>query len=158
KFAAAIKKNGKVVLAAEYKILPGPDITLTGPADEFEDGNAGMGFVQLEPDQDFMVRRALHVPLVKDKGVYIGDSYSSVSWELARVIGLPFATNLQSRFDERWLNYYGVHLPNVSFENALTTNGICPAGFFSNKVVFVGSNIKSMYSGQRKDELRTPYT
>jgi hypothetical protein len=64
------------------------------------------------------------------------------------------------RFVDRWINYYGPPgtIPNVSFQLALETNGFCPAGFFSNKVVVVGSSLKTLAANQRKDELRTPYT
>ena len=45
-----------------------------------------------------------------------------------------------------------------AFYLALATNDYCPAGFFSNKVVFVGGAVKTHFSGERKDEYRTPYT
>jgi adenylate cyclase len=48
-------------------------------------------------------------------------------------------------------------LPNISFAHALDTNG-CPLGTFADKIVLVGANVRIKYSGERKDELRTPFT
>ncbi len=66
RFAQAIKANGKVVLGAEYRLLPGGEMTIIRATDSFYDGEAAFGFVQLEPDQDFVVRQHLHVPRDKE--------------------------------------------------------------------------------------------
>jgi adenylate cyclase len=155
RFANAIKANGKVVLGADYMPAPGGGMTFIRAMPAFRDVAAAWGMVQVLSDQDFVVRQHFHVPQNKDD-----DPYSSLTWELARVAGAKVAQDPQERYRERWLNYYGPLgiIPNVSFELALETNSFCPAGFFSNKVVIVGQNLKTFASGVRKDEFRTPYT
>ena len=155
RFARAIKANGKVVLGAEYDVTAEGNPTLYRPYDLFYDGAATMGFVQVTPDTDFEVRRHLHVPPLKE-----ADSYSSFTWETANLVGAPVAKDPNQRFAERWVNYYGPPgaIPHVSFHRAMVTNDFCPAGFFSNKVVFVGSSLKTDYSGRHKDEYYTPYS
>jgi len=155
RFARAIKANGKVILGADYTEDQYLSHTFIRAIDPFFDAAAGWGMVQVLQDPDFFVRRHLHVPPNKDD-----DIYSSMTWELAKLVGSPYAQDPQERYRERWMNYYGPpgSLPNVSFKYALETNDFCPAGFFSNKVVMVGAYLKTYASGQRKDEVRTPYT
>lgn len=151
-FAKAIKRNGKVVLGAEFMI----DSVTGGPTFSraydplFDAAACPLGIVQVYADQDFMVRRHLHVPPSTEE-----IEQSSLSWETARIIGVPITKNPDERFKERWVNYYGPPetIPWISFHTALTA----PAGYFSNKVVFVGAFLKTYYSGQRKDEYITPY-
>jgi adenylate cyclase len=154
-FARAIKDQGQVILGADYQPGPGGEMSVYRALPEFSDAAAGWGFVQLEPDQDFMVRKSFHVPTNPDD-----DLYSSLSWQLAREAGAPCAQNPDERNTARWVNYYGPPgtIPYLSFITALETNGYCPAGFFSNKVVVVGSSLKTLAANERKDELRTPYT
>ena len=156
RFARAIKANGKVVLGADYTFTADGSPTLIRAIDPFYDAAAGaMGFVQVTPDQDSMVRRHLHVPPEPE-----ADSYSSFTWEAANLVGATFTKDPKERFTERWVNYYGPPgtIPHVSFHRAMAANDFCPAGFFSNKVVFIGSSLKTEYSGRHKDEYRTPYT
>lgn len=154
-FTRALKANGKVVLGAEYTPTP-EGSTLIRAIDPFYDAAASaVGFVQVLPDQDFIVRHHLHVP--PDKA---DDTFSSFTWEAASMLGAPVTSDPMNRFTERWLNYYGPPgaIPSVSIHRAIATNDFVPAGYFSNKVVFVGGAVKSMFSGERKDEYRTPYT
>jgi adenylate cyclase len=156
RLAQAMKANGKVVLAADFQpTADGMGMSLHRALETFTDTGAASGMAQLAQDQDVMVRRHLHTPAEAGN-----ENISSLSWELARVAGARVAQDPRQRYGERWINYYGPrdHLPNVSFVMALETNGYCPAGVFSGKVVVVGANVKSFYSGVRKDELRTPYT
>jgi adenylate cyclase len=156
RFAQAIKANGRVVLAGDYEPAAGGGWTLIRGVPAFYDAAAGCGMTQMTPDQDFVVRRHFHVPEDRDY-----DLYSSLSWELARVSGAKIAQEPQQRYAERWINYYGPPgtIPNISFQLALQTNDlICPVGFFSNKIVLVGSSLKTLSANERKDELRTPYT
>jgi adenylate cyclase len=155
RFARAIKANGKVILGAEYGITADGNPTLYPPYDLFAEVAAGIGFVELPPDDDFMVRRHLHVPPDKSEA----DSYSSFTWQLAALVGAPVTKDPQERFRERWMNYYGPPrtIPFVSFHSALDTNKV-PFGAFSNKVVFVGSSLTTEYSGVHKDEYYTPYS
>ena len=158
RFARAIKANGRVVMAAEYTFTPEGNPTLIPPYAPFAEGAAALGFVQLLSSQDFLVRRHLHVP-----GEKSADSYSSLTWEAANLVGAAVAKNPDARATERWFNYYGPTgpggvIPTVSFQRAIETNELCPSGFFSNKVVFIGGALASQFSGERKDEYRTPYT
>ncbi|MGC8743706.1 MAG: CHASE2 domain-containing protein [Verrucomicrobiia bacterium] len=151
-FANAIKRNGKVVLGAEFmvdSVSGGP--TFSRAYDPLYDAAAcPLGIVQVYADQDFMVRRHLHVPPSSEEV-----DQSSLSWETAKIAGVAIATNLNERYKERWVNYYGPPetIPWISFHLALNA----PRGYFSNKVVFIGAFLKTYYSGQRKDEYITPY-
>ena len=48
-------------------------------------------------------------------------------------------------------------IPSVSYFQAMDPHAL-PAGFFSNKVVCVGARLLTVFSGQRKDEYRTPHS
>jgi adenylate cyclase len=154
RFARAIQANGHVVLGAEYGLTADNQPTIYPPYDPFFNAAAAVGFVEVDPDDDFIVRRHFHVPL--DKGA---DSYSSFTWEAAKLVGAPVTKDPGARYAERWLNYYGPPstIPGVSYYRALDTNAI-PIGAFSNEVVFVGSSLKTEYSGQVKDQYFTPYS
>jgi adenylate cyclase len=155
RFARAIKAQGHVILAADYLPGPGGAMSIYRAFPELSDAAAGWGMDQVVPDQDFIVRKHFHVPTSTDD-----DLYSSLSWQLAREAGAPCTKNPDQRYVQRWVNYYGPPgiIPNLSFITALETNGFCPAGFFSNKVVVVGSSLETQAANERKDELRTPYT
>lgn len=155
RFTRAIRSAGNVLLGAEYTLTADGSPTIIRAIDEFLDPAADWGFVQLKTDQDFVVRRHLHVPPHPD-----AENFSSLSWQTAHWLGQPVTRQPENRGVERWMNYYGPPgtIPAVSFYRALAVNESCPAGYFSNKVVFVGGNVKTHFSGERKDEYRTPYT
>jgi len=161
-FARAIKANGKVILGADFTYTAEGLPTVIRPADMFIDMAADWGIAQLRAEQDFMVRRHLHVPPGTNSEIF-----SSMTWQAAKLLGVPDALKEENRLTERWMNYYGPPpcvempdgtIPGVSFHRAQEVSGFCPAGFFSNKVVFVGSKLKTGFSGERKDEFRSPYT
>jgi adenylate cyclase len=155
RFARAIKANGNVILGAEYTLTADGSPTIMRAIDQFLDPAADWGFVQLQTDQDFIVRRHLHVPPDPD-----AENFSSLTWQAAHWLGSPATRKPENRDRERWMNYYGPPgtIPEISFYRALEPNESCPAGYFSNKVVFVGGTLKTHFSGERKDEYRTPYT
>ena len=152
-FAKAIKRNGKVILGAELMIdsVSGGSTFSRAYDPLFDAAACPLGIVQVYADQDFMVRKHLHVPPSPEE-----IEQSSLSWETARLVAVPITTNSAERFKDRWLNYYGPPgtIQWISFHSALNT----PGGYFSNKVVFVGAFLKTVYSGQRKDEYITPYS
>jgi adenylate cyclase len=154
RFARALQASGKVVLGGDY--TPDTEVgwTFIRGLELFRQPAVTWGMVQLPPDEDFEVRRHFALPANPDDSLY-----SSLSWQLAKVAGCPLAQNPDERARERWVNYYGPPgtIPSVSIELALTTNAYCPAGYFSNKIVLVGSSIRTKAANERKDELRTPY-
>lgn len=154
RFARAIQSNGKVVLGAEYGCTADNLPTLYAPYYPFAEAAQALGFVQPGPDEDFMVRRHLHVPLEPD-----ADSYSSFTWEAACLAGAPVCQNPAMRAAPHWINYYGPPgtIPDVSFSKAIDTNAI-PPGAFSNKTVFIGCKLTTEFSGKHKDEYYTPYS
>jgi adenylate cyclase len=156
RFERALKANGKVVLGADYEpSQDGSNMMLSGVSPVFSNAAAGLGMVNMPVDQDFIVRMHLHVPF--EKGY---EAYSSLSWRLAELAKAQVAKDPNQRYLKRWFNYYGPldTVSAVSFLSALQTNEVCPAGFFFDKVVLIGGNVKIRFSGERKDELRTPYT
>jgi len=154
-FARAIRAHGNVVLAADY-VASGSGqfagMTLIPPCDLLaEAANEHWGIAQMKEDPDFMIRQHYFGP--EDP------AYFSLGWAAAAALGAACTTNGNSRAAERWINYYGppVTLRWCSYWQALYTNGV-PPGFFSNKVVYVGPKLLTVFAGQRKDEFRNPYT
>src|SRR5437773_2063831 len=105
-FAEAIRRNGRVILAADYSEnqLVSDErgrpraMTLTQPYEPFAQAAAGWGLAQLQPDEDFLVREHNHGPPASD--------FVSLTWAAARVLHLPAAVKNDARFRERWVNYY----------------------------------------------------
>lgn len=153
-FAKSIHENGRVILAADYTPhLQGGHVienTVTRPFELFEDAAAGYGLAGLmaSQDLDFIVRKHWHG--TKDE--------PDLSWAAAALAQLPVAQKPNQRLNERWIRYYGGpgSIPGVSYVSVLQTNGVAP-GFFRDKFVFVGARPMSKYSGERRDELRTPF-
>jgi adenylate cyclase len=156
--ANAIRVNKKVVLAADY--VPtgyGRDGVaakeIVPPYDLFADAAAAIGSDEMNPDDDLVQRQ--HEPISRD------DQIPSMSWAVAKIAGAKITADDNNRLVQRWMNYYGpaTTIPNVSFYQAIATNlDLVPAGFFSNKVVFVGAHLLTKFSGDRKDEYPTPYS
>ena len=168
-FARAIKANGKVILGAEFTHTADGSPTVKRAIDQFFDAAADWGIVQLDTDEDLTIRRHLHMP--REPGT---EDFSSMTWQAAHLLGVPEAQKPENRSVKRWMNYYGPPeeirvlekdsiklpgtIPGLSFWQALEVNASCPAGYFSNKVVIVGSKIKTYFAYERKDEYRSPYT
>ncbi|HKI72156.1 MAG TPA: adenylate/guanylate cyclase domain-containing protein [Verrucomicrobiae bacterium] len=156
-FARAIRANGKVVLAADsvpaaYGEQSVQAKTIIQPYSQFVEAAAAVGSAEVVPDQDLIVRRHFHGSP--------DDQIPSLSWMAAEVLKAPVTRDPQQRFSPRWVNYYGPPrrtIPSVSLYRALDTNAIS-SGFFSNKVVFVGAHLLTKFSGERKDEYRTPFS
>jgi adenylate cyclase len=156
-FARAIRANGKVILAADsvpaaYGERSVAAKTLVPPYAPFREAAAAMGSAEVIPDQDLIVRRHFHGS--RD------DPIPSLSWMAAEVLKAAVTIDPEQRFSPRWVNYYGPPrrtIASASLHQALDTNSI-PPGFFSNKVVFVGAHLLTKFSGDRKDEYRTPFS
>ena len=154
--AEAIRRNGRVILAADYSEnqpssnhrARARETTLTPPYQPFAAAAAGWGIAQLQPDEDFLVREHNHGPADTD--------YVSLAWATARLLRLPVTANDQNRFRERWINYYNgpANFEGLSYKLAFSK----PAGFFRDKVVFIGGRPQTGLLRERKDQFRSPYT
>jgi adenylate cyclase len=154
-FASAIKKNGRVILAADMApVAYGVDLVEARRViplyDPFAQAAAAIGLDEVVPDPDLVVRRHFHGSP--------DDPLPSMSWAAAELLGADL-TKQPERFRPPWVNYYGPPktIPSVNYYQALDTNAVA-GGFFSNKVVFVGARLLTRFSGQRKDEYLTPYS
>lgn len=152
--AAAIRRNGRVILAADYtphwQAGPVVENTVTRPLECFEEAAAGYGLAALiaGQDLDFIVRQHWHGTMDEP----------GLSWAAAEAAKVPAAADPNRRLEDRWLRYYGGPgtIPGVSYVSALDPKGVAP-DFFRGKFVFVGARPMSKYSGERRDELRTPF-
>ncbi len=160
-FAEAIRRHGNIILAADYESIgydqesraSGSAIKL--PHEIFLDAGADIGLVELNPDDDAVVRE--HFP-VKE-----ADLVKPLAWVAAEHVQAPITTNQQQRATRRWVNYYGPprNIVNYAFWRVLSTNAteaLVPPGAFRNKVVFVGAAFKTKLARDRKDEYSTPHT
>jgi adenylate cyclase len=159
KLANAIKKNGKVILAADYRTGGSGtaqalnELTFDSPYDPFydaADGRLGSDFVY--PDGDQEVRR--HLPTDPKN-----DQVSSEGWTAAAMLNAPVTSNPTNKYLPFYINYYGPigTIPNASFSKVLA-GGEIPTNFFTDKMVFVGARLRTKYSGERKDEYPTPFS
>jgi len=148
--ADAMRRNGRVVLAAD-NVPDGPDRKRTiPPFDLFLDQAAGIGSVETIPGSDLIIR--LHTPRSDNP-------LSSLAWATAETIGLPLTKKSGAEDRERWMNYYGRPglLPSCSYYQALDPTMV-PDEFFHDKVVFVGNHIISKFASERKDEYPSPFS
>ena len=158
-FRRAIERNGKVVLAADYRLsspADGGDVAilpkkLTAPYEPFLSAAAGWGMAQLHLDSDFVVRRHYH----SDQS----GSYPSLAWKAATLLGAMEPAGDGDPLRERWIKYYGgpETIRNVSYQHALSAGMLRP-GFFRDKIVFVGARPITGFYNERRDELRSPYS
>lgn len=155
-FAAAIRANGRVILAAEHnnKIshvssaeVDGARLTrLTLPLDKFAQAAAGWGVASLAVDDDFVVRRRLGRFQTEDAVDLSTAAFKLLEPGVARPV------------EDRWVRYYGPALtvPHVSYREALSPSDL-PAGFFRDKVVLVGPRPIEGLIDERRDEFRSPF-
>ncbi|MDB6057512.1 MAG: adenylate/guanylate cyclase protein, partial [Verrucomicrobiales bacterium] len=132
-FEAAIRRNGKVILAADYT-TSGTSVdegvnpvsySKTMPFERFRLAAAGVGMASLdvEPDSDFIVRR--HYPGL------LSEDLPSLSWAAARFLQLPATRDPDALKKDRWVHYYGPPgiIPHISYSRVLDDRGI-KRGFF----------------------------
>src|SRR5439155_8911257 len=114
----------------------------------FTDAAAGWGLAQLQPDEDFLVREHNHGPSDSD--------LVSLTWAAARLLRLPIGAKDATRYHERWVNYYSGpdNFQSLSYKLAFDK----PAGYFRDKIVFVGGRPQTGLLRERKDQFRSPYT
>lgn len=144
--AAAMKKNGRVVLAVdyrEYEKLEGGELKY--PQAVFTNAAAGLGLVRVLGDKADGVVRQIYPGLPEMR---------TLAWAAAAQSGLPSSV-LDTRLQvPRWLNYPSSldQLRRISF--AEVTNQ--QAGFFSNRVVFLGGSPEVKLDREATDEFATP--
>ena len=154
--AAALEKNGRVILAAEHNNKNSHETSadqnwtratmLRLPEENFARVAAGWGIASLWVDDDFVVRR--HLPALGD------DQKPSLSIATARFVG---ATNhFYNR--ELWVRYYGpaLTIPHVSYSEALDPSAL-PLNFFHDKIIFIGARPIEGFMDARRDEFRSPF-
>ncbi len=156
----AIRKNGRVILAADYSYfgsangqLSTPRRSITLPYERFRTNAAavGLAMLQLEQDQDFTPRR--HLTWIADRQL------PSLSWAAAGFLKMDFTKDPNQRQAERWIKYYGgpeETLPHASYVEAL--NGETAPNFFRDKIVFIGARPMTGSFIERRDELRSPFS
>lgn len=166
--AAAMRRNGKVVLGAE--LLVGGALTpqenwqvqdamkVLPPADIFRDAAAGVGLVMLETDGERSVRKHFHgTKAGKENQDLRQMRLPSLSWAAAEIAA---DGPLDDPEAERWVHYYGppgASFPYaVSYYQAILTNHL-PKGYFHDKYVFIGAKQGTSYSGTGLDEFKSPY-
>jgi adenylate cyclase len=161
-FADAMRENGKVVIAADWKI---DNYGVKGKAsgkvfapvlDMFDVSAADKGADSVFPDAGENVRK--YEPMITDDA---GRQLPSEAFAAALLVqpSVHEDTNMQKTFF--WLNYYAPEdtMPSVSFYKAIADNDPdVPPGFFRNKVVFVGEKLETFRPGERKDEYSTPFS
>jgi adenylate cyclase len=157
--AQAIKNNGKVILAADYRTggfgtaNAEHEKTFDLPYRPFyraAEGRCGSDFIYTDDDE--MPRR--HLPADPDN-----DQIASEGWTAAAMLDAAVTKNDSNRLVPFYINYYGPSgtIPGVSFSKALAGTEIT-TNYFENKMVFVGARFFTKYSGERKDEYPTPFS
>jgi adenylate cyclase len=148
--AAAMKRHGRVVLAADNVPVGDGAMKIVPPCDVLLGAAATIGSAERLPDADLEVRR--HTPR--------GDSpISTLAWATAELLEAKVTKQPGAEEVSRWMHYYGRPgaVPSVSYyqalDPALTSNGL-----FSNKIVFVGARLLTKFAGDRKDEYPNPFS
>lgn len=154
--AAAIRTNACVVLAADMvPAVPGVDAVaakqMIPPLGMFSAVAGAIGSAEMTPDADLVPRR--HLPGSPD------DLLPGLSWATAQFLKAPATTREEARYQPRWLNYYGPPgtIAHLSYARALMGES-AESSAFRDRVVFVGARLLTKFSGERKDEFRTPYS
>ena len=150
--AEAIKRNGRVILAADNVPIGPSAKKIVPPISILSDNAAGIGSAELQPDGDLVIRK--HTPR--------GDNaLSSLSWAAAEFLQLPAVRRPEgeSVLERCWMNYYGRPglMPWRSYYDSLEQSDPNDA-FFRNKVVFVGARLMTRFAGDRKDEYPSPFS
>lgn len=151
-FAAAIRRHGNVILAAELATAENivRSQTLMRPERILEEAAAGLGLASFLKDVD-QAKRFYDSTDVGELEV-LSDSLAHVA---AKHHSAPRVPAAPRRF---FINYYGppFHIPNRSYETVLINTNLAPIA--RGKLVFVGSKPTAGFLGEMKDSFATPYT
>jgi CHASE2 domain-containing sensor protein len=145
--ARAIKANGRVVLAAEWTLESRPEMaasSVTKPAEPFLQAAAGWGVAAVE--HDAVIRRFVPVTMLG----------SNLAYTAATLAGGKPLNPLPILNEQRWLNYYGAQGTIRSVSYCEVTNQ--PAGFFRDRIVFVGGRPSTPHLFDQAEEFQTPLT
>jgi adenylate cyclase len=147
-FAAAIKRSGRVILAADRIAEGEKTARIDPPIDLLRDSAVDIGSDEVPVDSDLELRREP-----------VGDQLSVMAWAAATLLKTPITIDQQNEKKERWMNYYGPpnFIPWRSYYQVLDP-GTAIDSFVSNKVVFVGARIQTKLGSDRKDEYPSPFT
>jgi len=151
-FAEAIRKHGKVVLVGDHeKRWVGDYATSSAlpPIPMLADAAGGWGLANVVTDPDLEVRSL-------SAGT---EDLPSAGWIAVRLLDAPMTLEPESRFTQRWVNYYcePTALRAVNLDQALEADKYQPE-FFRDKIVVVGSRRDAGFAGAANDEFRTPYS
>jgi adenylate cyclase len=160
--ALRIKEMGKVILGARINVVEvqgAPSHELEMPAETFLKAGARAGLVTQLLTRDRTIREHFH-------GFPRGDQakdLASLSWTAAEDVRAAVVKE-SSRFENRWINYYGPPgtIPFRSYYQVLQTNIVAgittiQPGYFKDKIVFVGSRQTLGFVGTGLDEFRSPF-
>ena len=146
--AEAIRNNGRVFLASVYSELSGyASIGVAEPpVSNFVAVARGWGVSRVVMDTDSAIR--WHDPGSPHR--------ASLAWVAAEALGAPVTRVPESRFENRWLRYYGEEgtLPAKPYYVALS---MAPEAF-RDKIVFVGGKPETQPLSAQSDVFATPYT
>jgi adenylate cyclase len=152
-FARAIRRNGHVVLVADYaQQLQRSNFLIDEPIPpipSLREAAAGWGLARITLDADHIVRRI-------DSG---SDNYPSATWVAASFLRAEVTKSPQNRLQERWLNFPGSphEFRAIKFDQAISSQSLAP-GFFREKIVVVGSRPEVGVEGDQPEAFRTPYS
>ncbi len=147
--AASIKEAGNVVLGATVHVTEDPLFRQTQveePYEPFSKAAAAVADVNLPPDSDGVIRYAWPA---RDGRPGLG----LAAYEIAT------HDNSQRNNDTRVIDYYGParSIKTISIYQALEPEKYLPAGFFQDKIVFVGQSMDSQPGIAVKDAFLTPF-
>jgi adenylate cyclase len=148
RFAEAMKRSGRVILAADNVNEGEGRHKIYRPFDLLFDAAAGVGSAQLLPDADAVIR--LHT---------LEDQMASLSWVAANFLKAEITQRPGESAARRWVHYYGGPgwLPAVSYHLALDA-ARTPDEEFRGKAVFVGGRLLTKMIADRRDEFANPYS
>ncbi len=151
-FARAIQNQGRVVLGAQFyqdTHLGYNSATVWPPIDLFRNVAAGWGLALVNRDTDFAAR-------IQYPGT---GQVPSLAWKAAEISGAEVTQRPETRLRERWLNYYSsAPFPAISYCDVISGKQLPADISLKDKVVFVGSGEVAGYSGQEKEQFRSPWT
>jgi adenylate cyclase len=155
-----MSENGKVIIACDWSIAyyagrsaEQAGSKFTPPLQLFNEHAVDIGASALFPEEGEYIRQ--YKPTIPN------EQTNTLAWSTALLVRPSFNESNSLRDTPFWMNYYGPEyaLPLVSLYKAVAENDPnVPAGFFRNKVVFVGAKLQTRLAPYRKDEYSTPFS